>query len=168
MDEGIGAVIGMTRATIQQGTRFINVGAMHPNPVMAKDMADMLANTYILQAMAARNTMASLSIENLEQEAAKASAKLSESGKALQDYVKARNMGSLVGSNDTIISELKSKNAELSEARVQRIGLDADEENIHKHLNDPAALLAIPSIANYPTSWRQSTRSKTSRRRSTY
>lgn len=150
MEEGIEAVLGMARAKIQTGTRFINVGATNANPLLAKEMADMLANTYILQTMEARNATSNLSIENLMEQAEAASKALSESGKAEQDYVKEKNTGSLVGANDTIVTELKTKNAALSAARAERIGLEADEAEIQKHLNDTDAMLAIPSVAYYP------------------
>jgi capsular exopolysaccharide synthesis family protein len=150
IDEGIGMVQGIVRAKIQQGTRFINVGALSPNPLLAKRMADMLANTYILESMESRNATSNLSIESLKEQAAQASDTLTGSEKALQDYVKAKNTGSLVGANDTIVSELKAKNAALSGARAERLGLESDEAEIQKHLNDPDALQSIPSVANYP------------------
>jgi capsular exopolysaccharide synthesis family protein len=150
MDEAAGELIGMSRVTIRAGTRFIDVGVMYSNPELAKEIADMMANEYILQTMQQHDANSDLAISYLTTKASEYSKRLSGDAQKLQDYVKSTNSGSLVGDQDTVVSELKAKNTELSEAHTQRIRLDADDEEIQKHIDDPAALLSIPSVANQP------------------
>ncbi|HEX4084194.1 MAG TPA: polysaccharide biosynthesis tyrosine autokinase [Chthoniobacteraceae bacterium] len=150
MDEAEWALIGMSRVTIRPGTRLIDVGVTHSNPVMAEQLADMIAKTYITEAMQQQEDTANVSIEYLEKEAAKAAAKLSASKNALQDYLSKTNSGSLVDGQDTVASELQNKITELNDIHNQRVKLEGEDEEIQKHVGDPEALLEIPSVATHP------------------
>lgn len=152
MDEAIDALGGMAHESIRQGTRFIDVGAVHPNPEMARELANMLANEYISQTIKDREATANIAIKALEDQADQASANLEKAAERLQNYVKETKSGSLVGANDTVITDLKAKNGELSAAHATRLRLEQDDEDVMKHINDtdPQALLAIPSVANQP------------------
>ena len=151
MDEAIGTLIGMSHAAVRPGTRFIEVGVKHSNPVMAKEIANMLANAYMERSRKQQGATDDAAIKYLKDQANDASIQLSQSSAALQAYNKSHDSGSLDEANDTIVTDLRTKSAELSAAHSQRVKLQADDEYIQKHLNDPDALLSIPSVANHPS-----------------
>ena len=51
--------------------------------------------------------------------------------------MRSTNSVSLVEAQDTVVSELKSKDTELIFAHSERIRLETDDEEIQKRLNDP-------------------------------
>ena len=148
-DEAINAVIGMSRVAIRPATRLIEVGATHSNPEMARQLADMIAKSYLMQAMQQQVDASNVRIEYLDQQEKKYRNKVSDSKKALQDYVSAHS-GSLVAGQDTVVTDLKNRMTTLSTIHADRIRLEGDDEDVQKHINDPEALLAIPSVANHP------------------
>jgi len=56
-----------------------------------------------------------------------------------------------VESHDTVVTELKSKNGELSAAISDLIRLEADDEEAQREKDNPDTLLEIPSVANDPS-----------------
>ena len=69
----VGALIGMEQVSLPPGTRFINVGVKHSDPVMAKELADMIAQHYYERASQDRTDKAKMEIDYLEDQATKAS-----------------------------------------------------------------------------------------------
>jgi capsular exopolysaccharide synthesis family protein len=151
LGDAVGALIGMEQVSLPPGTRFINVGVKHSDPVMAKELADMIATHYYERASQERTDKAKMEIDYLYKQKDNASADLEKSSVALQDYIKKNDAASLVDSHDTVNSDLKSKNAELIAARQEVTQLSGDDDEAQKERGNPAALLAIPSVANDPT-----------------
>ena len=152
MDEAIGPLIGMTRAVIRTGTRFIDVGVQHSDPRMAREISSMVANTYLERTRKQQEAAANGAIQILMDQAADASKQLTQDQHALQKYVEETKTGSLVEAHDTVVADLKTKSGALSAAHSARLRLEADDEDIQKHINDADrnALLSIPSVANAP------------------
>lgn len=151
MEEGITAVLGMSRETIRQGTRFIDVEVQHRSPRMAKVIADILAEAFIKNAIDERAETANMAIKYLQDKSEELKKKLHDSEIAQENYVETHHAGSLKDKQDTVVSALNNVATQLDAARVSRMKLEADYDEIKKHLNDPEALLAIPSVANHPT-----------------
>jgi len=148
--DATGGLIGMEHVTLPLGTRFIDVGVTHSNPVMAQQLADILANHYIARAMKERSETTHMETTYLAQKADEASENLKRDEEALNDYVRDSKQPSLVEAHDTVVTELQSKNANLIAARAELVRLEADDEQSQVHQNDKEALLAIPSVANDP------------------
>jgi capsular exopolysaccharide synthesis family protein len=151
LEDAAGALSGMEQVTLPPETRFINVGVKHSDPMMAKELADMLAKHYIERASQERTDKAKLEIDYLNGQAKIASNNLKLSEDAVQKYIRDKSDVSLVDSHDTVNSELKSKIGQLSGARQEAIQLAADDEEAQKEKDNPDALLEIPSVANDPT-----------------
>jgi len=151
LDDAVGALIGMERVSLPPGTRFIDVGVMHSDPVMAKELADMIAQHYYERASQDRTDKAKMEIDYLNEQAAKASDSLEKSQIAKQDYIRRMGDPSLVDAHDTVNTDLKSKVGELDAAQQELTQLRADDDEAQQQKNNPAALLDIPSVANDPT-----------------
>jgi succinoglycan biosynthesis transport protein ExoP len=149
--DAVGALMGMERIALAPGTRFIIVGIVHSDPFMAKELADMMANHYYERAKQERKDKAKQEIDYLQGQALETSGTLQMSEQAKQDYIREHKDFSLEVNHDTVVSELKSKNTELNAARAELIRLDADDEEAQNEKDNPAALLAIPSVASDPS-----------------
>jgi len=151
LDDAVGALLGMERVGTVPGTRFINVGVMHADPAMAKELANMLASHIIEMSGSNESEKADEMISNLREQAKKASADLTKAETDLNEYIKKTKAVSLVESQDTVLTDLRSKNGVLTTARAELIRLEADDEESQKHKDDPKALLEIASVANDPS-----------------
>lgn len=151
IEDGIASLMEMTHVTIRQGTRFIDVEVQHRNPGMAKAIADMLAETFIQNAIGQRAATSNMAIKYLTDKAKELKDHLHDSEAFRENYVETHHAGSLKDKQDTVVSGLTSLTTQLGAARATRMRLEADDEEIRKHQNDPEALLAIPSVANHPT-----------------
>jgi succinoglycan biosynthesis transport protein ExoP len=151
LGDAVGALIGMEHIVPPAGTRFINVGVMHSDAVMAKELADMIALHYYERASQERTEKVKLEIDYLNQQAAKASASLEDSQTARQDYIKTHDAFSLADNHDTVNAELRSKIAEFNTARQELSQLQIDDDEAQKVGSNTIALLEIPSVATDPT-----------------
>ena len=151
IETAIDAVMGMERVEIRKGTRFLDVGAQHPNPLGAKKVADALADGLIRHTMEQQTAIAKVKIDYLLDEAAKLKDKVQRSEMARENYIEKNNAISLQERQDTVVAELKNQSNQLGTTRATRMRLETDDEEAQKHLNDPNALLQIPSVANHPT-----------------
>ena len=147
----VGALIGMERVTLPPGTRFINVGVIHSDPVMAGKLADYLANHYCASALEEREARNNAETDYLQKQADAASEELKKSETALADYERDSKSLSLDPENDTVISELRSKDSDLIAGRAELTRLQADDEEAQIVKGNQDALLSIPSVANDPT-----------------
>jgi capsular exopolysaccharide synthesis family protein len=147
LDDATGGLIGMEQINLPPETRFINVGIVHSDPEMAKELADALANHYCEHALEERTNRANTEINYLQEQADKASAVLTKSETDLNNYVKDKHADSLVDSHDTVVSDLRSKITELNAAKADLLKLQADDEQAQRDRGNVDALLAIPSVA---------------------
>lgn len=154
LGDAVGELIGAEQIFCPPETRFINVGVTHSDPMMAKVLADMLANHFVRRSMDEQKQAAQTQIDYLKSQAQDASEELMKSKQALNDYRKshgAAGADSLVDSHDTVVTDLKSKSGELEEAKAELIRLEADDDQAQLVKNDPVALLAIPTVASDPS-----------------
>ena len=91
----------------------------HPNPMMARDLANMLATAYIHHLQVQREQAGNAIIHGLKDQVTEASSNLSQCETDLQQYVKSHDAGSLVEAHDTIVADLKTKSGEVSAAPRQ-------------------------------------------------
>ena len=151
IEECVGPLMGMSRIGIRPATRFIDLGIQHPNPQMAKDLANMMATTFVQQTIEQRAATTKMKVTYLKDEAQKQAEKLRESEQNLDDYMVKKNSISLKEQQDTIVTELKSQTGQLGTARATRMRLETDDDEIKRQANNPDALLKIPSVANHQT-----------------
>ena len=148
LEDATGGLIGMEQINLPPETRFIDVGIIHSDPEMAKELADIVANQYCQRALEERTERSNTEINYLNEQANKASDTLMVSEKELNDYVRDNKAESLVDSHDTVVSDLRSKITSLSAAKADLLKLQADDEQAQKDRGNVDALLAIPSVAN--------------------
>jgi capsular exopolysaccharide synthesis family protein len=151
LEDATGGLIGMEQINLPPETRFIDVGVTHSDPQMAKDLADILANHYCARALQERELRTKTENDYLEKEAEAASETLTKSETALNDYIKETKAVSLVDSHDTVVSDLRSKTTDLSQAKAELLRLQADDDQAQKDKGNVDALLTIPSVVNDPT-----------------
>ena len=86
---------------------------IHSNPHMAMELANMIANGYMDQALAQREAATQEITNFLKNQENLASQQLTKDKEDEQTYVK-NHMGSLVEENDTVTADLRTKSGELN------------------------------------------------------
>jgi capsular exopolysaccharide synthesis family protein len=148
-DRLIKALTKHLKVKIRRGTRLIDVIAESEDPVLAQKLSRAVVEHY-MQGTAEHREGASQSANGfLIQEAERMKANLEKSAGALQKYREEHNTVSLDNSQNIVVDALKNMNAKLTDARANRLKLEADLAQYRAlSTRDPAQLLAITSIAN--------------------
>ena len=133
---------------VRRGTRLIDIIAKSQNPKLAQAIAQSFVDEYLRLDTDQRNGTSSMANTFLMGEAERLKAKLEISEHTLEAYREEHNAISLEDSQNIVVDSLKDINGRLTQARADRMKLEADL-NQYKLIgdNNPKALLAIPSIA---------------------
>ena len=134
---------------VRRGTRLIDIIAKSKDPKLAQTIAQSFVDEYLRLDTEQRNGTSSMANGFLTGEAERLKAKLETSEHTLQTYREQHNALSLEDSQNIVVDSLKDINGRLTQARADRMKLEADL-NEYKLIgdSDPKALLAIPSIAS--------------------
>lgn len=132
------------KAAVRHGTRLIDVSVKDTDPKRAAQLAEAIAKAFIDQ-----NSQGLHAINGLGQEADQLKAKLQDAGQASQKSPE--NQGSVSPENHQNVNsdKVRELNLKLTQARSERMKLDADVAAI-KQSKNPAELLALSSIASTP------------------
>ncbi|HRX06612.1 MAG TPA: polysaccharide biosynthesis tyrosine autokinase [Kiritimatiellia bacterium] len=111
----------LVQITPIEKSRMINIVVEHPDPAMASDFANALAQAYIEQELDNRMNSSLEAIEWLRQRSEEYRAKLEEGLLELQAYREQTGSVSLEEDQNIVIAKLKALNAELTSAQAERI-----------------------------------------------
>lgn len=137
---------------VRRDTLLIDINVDDRSPRLAQKIADLLIAEFVhqnfQQHVEASDTMHAF----LQTQAEHLQAELSKSEEALQAYKEQHLDVALLGNKDNIVIEkMDALNRIVTEAKANRLKLEADYEQLTKlGTATPSALLAIPSIANSP------------------
>jgi succinoglycan biosynthesis transport protein ExoP len=132
-------------------TRLIDASATDTNPERARLIAGTVVKEFMRQVLEQRMALAQVSSDFLRDEADKLKAKLEASEQKLQKYKEEKNAVSLQDDQNITVEKLKELNAQVGEAKNQRIRLESDMELLRTiPLSDTDRMLQIPSVSAIP------------------
>jgi len=145
----VSSMMGSFKVESIHNSFIIRILVTHPDA----DAAVIIANHYVDQFMqylldnvSGKNDYA---VERLRQSAEQLRKESEEADKKLQAYMKEHNLVSLDSSVNIVSDRLKSVNAALQSARLERINIEEIVHQIDEYKNQNRDLLQIAAIANH-------------------
>ena len=137
---------------LRRGTRLIDVTFENESPLLAKQVAQSLVDSYLRTSADQRANVSEAANAYLTREASRMKAKLEKSESELQAYTEQNNAISLEEKQNIVIETLRDLNLKLNAARTQRMQSEADFAQ-YKSLarGAPKALLALSAVAAAPS-----------------
>src|SRR5262245_18938258 len=138
----------MVSATVRRGTRLIDVAATDTSAERAQLIAQTVVKEFMRQAVEQRVAAAQVANDFLRDEAEKLKTKLETSEEKLQKYKEEQNAVSLQEDQNITVQKLKELNAQVGEAKNQRIKLESDMDLLKRiPATDLDQMLQIPSVS---------------------
>ncbi len=136
---------------LRKGTRLIDIMVDDKDPVRARQLAQSMVTEYEEQNFEQKAAVAKAANEALLQEADRLKEKLHQSELAVQKYREDHNAVSLEDKQNITVEKLKELNLRVTEAKGERLRLEADLAAIKQgKARSPEELLLLPSVANLP------------------
>lgn len=136
---------------LRRGTRLIDVMADDKDPVRAQQLAQSMIKEYEDQNFERKAADAKAANDALIQEADRLKEKLHKSELAVQKYREDYGAVSLEDKQNIVVEKLKELNLKVTEAKGERLRLEADVATIKQgKAKTPTELLALPSVAAVP------------------
>jgi len=136
-----------TTVKIRRLTRLIDVTVRAQDPSLARQLSQSLVNEYIRLDLDQKVEAAKPAYEYWLKESERLKDKLRKSEQLLQNYKEDQHAVSLEASQNIVVETLKSLNAMLSQARTDRIKLDADYARLEAFEGRPNELLSLKGVA---------------------
>jgi polysaccharide biosynthesis transport protein len=134
---------------LRRGTRLIDVTVEDKDPKRAQQLAQSMIKEFENQNFEQDAADAKAANESLVQESNSLKEKLHKSEQALQQYREQYHAVSLEDKQNIIVEKLKELNLKVTEAKGERLRLEADVATIKK-AKTPEQLLLVPSVAALP------------------
>ena len=138
----------LVSASVRKLTRLIDVSVTDISPERAKLIAETLVKEFIRQAIEQRMAVAGVANDFLRDEANKLKVKLEASEEKLQKYKEDQNAVSLQDDQNITVEKLKELNAQVGQAKNERIRLESDIELLRTiPAEDIDRMVQIPSVS---------------------
>ena len=149
-DDLVSFLMANTKANIVDGTRLLQVAVDYPDPFVAMELANAMAEAGMKFDRDQRALALRENVQYLEDEVKKLEGNLVASETRLNDYT--RTLGSISIDQDVNIAadKLKDLNMRSTEARAKRLQLESSYQEIQSYRDNPDALLGIESIRSAP------------------
>ncbi|HEY5742282.1 MAG TPA: Wzz/FepE/Etk N-terminal domain-containing protein, partial [Terrimicrobiaceae bacterium] len=142
---------GVVSASVRKLTRLIDVSVTDTNPQRAQLIAETVVKEFMRQVIEQRMAAGRIANDFLRDEANKLKAKLEESEQQLQKYKEDQNAVSLENDQNITVEKLKELNAQVGQAKNQRIRLESDIELLRSiPATDTDRMMQIPSVSAIP------------------
>jgi polysaccharide biosynthesis transport protein len=164
--ELVGRFSSKVNVKLRKGTRLIDVSVEDPDPERSKQLTESLVKEFVNQSFAQNLSLSQTASDYLRQESERLKAKLQNAEEAVEKYREDHNAVSLEDKQNIIVEKLKELNRKVTEAKSERLRLEADVATIKRgKAKTPEQLLALPSVAAVPVviSLRQELADKESR-----
>lgn len=141
----------LVSASVRRGTRLIDVTATDTSPERAKLIAETIVKEFMRQAIEQRMALARVANDFLRDEANKLKEKLEASEEKLQKYKEEQNAVSLQDDQNITVEKLKELNAQVGQAKNERIRLESDIDLLRTiPPSDIDRMIQIPSVSAIP------------------
>lgn len=150
-DRVAGLLDGRIEVKLRKGTRLIDISADDTNPVRAQKLVQAVVKEFLRESFEQKLAVSRVANEFLQEEAQKLKDKLETSERKLQSYREQHNAVSLEDRQNITVEKLREINSRSTEAKSQRVRLEADLEQVQRV--DPKnvdQLLAIGSVSELP------------------
>jgi capsular exopolysaccharide synthesis family protein len=149
--ELVGLFSSKVNVKLRKGTRLIDVSVEDPDPERAQKLTASMVKEFINQSFEENLGLSETAANYLRQEADRLKAKLENAEAAVEKYREDHNAVSLEDKQNIIVEKLKELNQKVTEAKSERLRLEADVATIKKgKAKTPEQLLALPSVAAVP------------------
>jgi succinoglycan biosynthesis transport protein ExoP len=149
--ELVGRFESKVNVKLRKGTRLIDVSVEDPDPERSKQLTESLVKEFVNQSFEQNLGLSQVATDYLRQEADRLKAKLQNAEEAVEKYREDHNAVSLEDKQNIIVEKLKELNQKVTEAKSERLRLEADVATIKKgKAKTPEQLLALPSVAAVP------------------
>ncbi|MBV8900356.1 MAG: polysaccharide biosynthesis tyrosine autokinase [Verrucomicrobia bacterium] len=136
---------------LRRNTRLIDIIVEDTDPKRAQQLAQSMVKEFLDQSIEQRYDVAKAASDFLVQEAERLKEKLHKSEQAVQDYRERYHTVSLEEKQNIIVEKLKELNQKVTEAKAERLKLEADAEAIRQgRATTPEELLTLASVAALP------------------
>lgn len=135
-------------------TLLIRISVRHRNAVSAQFLANRIGDQYILSLIDRTNYSNTAAMSFLQTQTEELRQKVEKAERDLQAYRNKYNLVSLEDNQNIIVERLKSLNTSATQARVQRLSLEAKLQQVEKVLaekGDPMQLASLTEFASLKT-----------------
>jgi polysaccharide biosynthesis transport protein len=139
------------KVTLRRGTRLIDVIVEDTGPKRAQQLTESMIKEFVDQSFEEKLGLSETATDYLRQEADRLKVKLQNAEQAVQKYREEHNAVSLEDKQNIIVEKLKGLNLKVTEAKGERLKLEADVATIKQGKAKTAEeLLMLPSVAALP------------------
>lgn len=139
------------KVALRHGTRLIDIVVEDTDPKRAQQLAQSMVKEFVDQSFEQKLGVSESADAYLRQEADRLKAKLQNAEQAVQKYREDHDAVSLEDKQNIIVEKLKELNLKVTEAKSERLRLEADVTTIKRgKATTPEALLQLPSVAALP------------------
>ena len=150
MEEKIEAVQGFVTITAVEKSRMIDIVVEHPDPQIAADLANNLAQAYIQQDLDNRMGASMQAVDWLRERSEEYRQKLEKGLLELQEYREQTGSVSLEEDQNIVIEKLKALNAALTMAQTERIQAETMWKSVQDQIRDKVSFTKIAALLNDP------------------
>jgi polysaccharide biosynthesis transport protein len=137
--------------SLRRGTRLIDISVQDTDPERSQQLTQSMVTEFVDQTFDQKFSVSKAANNFLIQQADGVKAKLHNSEQALQQYREQHHAVSLEEKQNIVVEELKDLNQKVTDARRERIKLEADAATIqHSKNKNPEDLLLLSSVASLP------------------
>jgi capsular exopolysaccharide synthesis family protein len=138
-------------AKLKRGSRLIEVTVEDQSAVKAQTLTEMLVSEFLHEYFDQRFGLSQMANDYLVQQSGTLKAKLEQAEMKLQEYKEKYNAVSLEDSQNITIEKLKDLNSKVTDAKSNRLRLEADIEQLGKlAANDYDDIMQIGSVSSLP------------------
>ena len=149
--ELVGRFKSKVNVMVRRGTRLIDVTVGDTDPKRAQQLAESMVKEFVNQSFEQKLGLSETASDYLRQEADRLKAKLQNAEQAVQKFREDHNAVSLEDKQNIIVEKLKELNLKVTEAKSERLKLEADVATIKQgKAKTPEELLMLPSVAALP------------------
>ena len=136
---------------LRRGTRLIDIIVQDKDPQRAQQLAQSMVRQFVDQSFEQQLDASATTSDFLRQESDRLKAKLEGAEQAVQKYREQHNAVSLEDKQNIIVEKLKELNVKVTEAKSDRLKLEADVATIKQgKVKTPEEMLLLPSVSSLP------------------
>jgi capsular exopolysaccharide synthesis family protein len=149
--ELVGRFRSRVKIALRRETRLIDVIVQDTDPKRAQQLAESMIKEFVDLSFEQRLSVSRSATDFLRQESDRLKEKLQNAEQAVQKYREDHNAVSLEDKQNIIVEKLKVLNVKVTEAKAERLRLEADVASIKEgKAKTPEDMLLLPSVAALP------------------
>ena len=129
-------------------SRLVDIKVEFPDPQMAMDAANLIANTFIKQDLDVKIAKPLEYFNSLQTEATKMAAKVSEAEQKLLKYQRDAELGSLDESQNMVLQALKQARTDYDKARSEASSAERIAQEAQRILDEGKPIETLPQVAD--------------------